>query len=506
MELLPRSMEVDVNGPRPEEERKEVGEPFVEITRYAWADEGEQVKIYVGADNEPEVVKLVSDDKKNVACNFTQEGIVLKVTGGNASHVLLLSPLSGLVVPEESKFRISPGKRIVITLKKRGGCTYPWYKLVDQEKLRLRQARARAFGKPWGTKALMQQLLQQLEKPREESAEQNKGEHMIEPNSEPRLTELKDQPKGTGLEEKNSYSENRESVVVVAEVDTAGTVSRLVHDQKGRADPYPKNKGEHMIELKSEPRRTERKKPPKGTEPAKENMIELKREPRLTELKKPPKGTELEKEKSQSENWERVVVVAEVDTAGTVSRLAHDQKGGADPNRGEPRLKKNKLKSEPRLTELMKPPKGTGLEKEKSHSEDWESVAAVAAVAVAEVDTAATISRLVHDQKGGAKPSPKTEGNEKTKKMPGPVQDSMIVLWGVRIQAANSDRLSGRKTQRGHSNKKCVVSHPCVGRAGSWRGCWAGLQRVRGRPRWGTRMISVRRRRKAAPPPGRPPE
>lgn len=104
--------------------------PSVGITKFAWADEGKFVKVYVDAEGEPEVIAGATAAAQNVRCDFQEESFRLTVDGATTSKrfVLHVNGTDQAIVPGESKFRVSAGKRITISLKKKNP-SVTWYKL-----------------------------------------------------------------------------------------------------------------------------------------------------------------------------------------------------------------------------------------------------------------------------------------------------------------------------------------------------------------------------------------
>lgn len=99
------------------------------ITSYSWADEGDFVCVYVGAEGEPAAIAAAGDGKGGeVSCEFGAKSVELKVHGSPKSFALALRSLENEIVPEECTHRVSAGKRITLKLKKRRKIT--WTRLV----------------------------------------------------------------------------------------------------------------------------------------------------------------------------------------------------------------------------------------------------------------------------------------------------------------------------------------------------------------------------------------
>lgn len=92
---------------------------YVIIRNYSWADEDEDVTIYV---NFPENL-----DSSKVECTFDTKSVELTYCiSENETHKLSLKKLNSAIDPASSKYRIRKN-RVTITLKKQAGGK--WYKL-----------------------------------------------------------------------------------------------------------------------------------------------------------------------------------------------------------------------------------------------------------------------------------------------------------------------------------------------------------------------------------------
>mmetsp|Transcript_34706 Transcript_34706/g.63405 ORF Transcript_34706/g.63405 Transcript_34706/m.63405 type:complete len:251 (-) Transcript_34706:77-829(-) len=90
------------------------------IGQYSWADEGDFVCIYISVDGEQAVVAAAKDGKNDeVKVDFSNKSFILEVQDGNKRYVLALRELESEISPDESKFRVSAGKRITIKMKKK---------------------------------------------------------------------------------------------------------------------------------------------------------------------------------------------------------------------------------------------------------------------------------------------------------------------------------------------------------------------------------------------------
>lgn len=100
------------------------------ISKYAWADEGDFVCIYISAEGEPEAVAAAGDGKNGqVQVDFDSKSVELRVQGGSPKQfALVLRNLEYELSPEDCKHRVSAGKRVTLKLKKRRQVT--WTRLV----------------------------------------------------------------------------------------------------------------------------------------------------------------------------------------------------------------------------------------------------------------------------------------------------------------------------------------------------------------------------------------
>mmetsp|Transcript_102801 Transcript_102801/g.265751 ORF Transcript_102801/g.265751 Transcript_102801/m.265751 type:complete len:285 (-) Transcript_102801:34-888(-) len=102
------------------------------VHHYAWGDEQEFVKIYVSVEGEPEVVAAAGDGKSSqVEVKWEPRRFRMVVHGEKFDHVLDIDRIYYEVIPEECKFRVSAGKRISLSLKKKEKFT--WLKLIKPE-------------------------------------------------------------------------------------------------------------------------------------------------------------------------------------------------------------------------------------------------------------------------------------------------------------------------------------------------------------------------------------
>lgn len=95
------------------------------IEKYAWADEGDKVRIYIDDAN---VVELIKDSTDAVSCSFDVQSMNLEMAQSETCVLALDIPeLNEEIDPQESAYRVSLGKRITVTLKKKED--KKWYSL-----------------------------------------------------------------------------------------------------------------------------------------------------------------------------------------------------------------------------------------------------------------------------------------------------------------------------------------------------------------------------------------
>jgi hypothetical protein len=95
------------------------------IEKYAWADEGDKVRIYVDDAN---ILPLIADSTEAVSCNFDFKSMSLEVTQNDFVYFALDIPeFPEEIDPSESSYRVSLGKRVTVTLRKKED--KKWYEL-----------------------------------------------------------------------------------------------------------------------------------------------------------------------------------------------------------------------------------------------------------------------------------------------------------------------------------------------------------------------------------------
>ncbi|CAK9104176.1 unnamed protein product [Durusdinium trenchii] len=99
------------------------------LTHYSWADEGDFVCIYVSAEGEPEAIEAAKDG--DVKVQFEARSAELRISKDSKEYALSLRQLEGEIVPDESKHRVSAGKRVTLKMKKKR--TVTWTRLQQSK-------------------------------------------------------------------------------------------------------------------------------------------------------------------------------------------------------------------------------------------------------------------------------------------------------------------------------------------------------------------------------------
>lgn len=103
--------------------------PAQAITKYSWADEGEFVCVYIAADAEAEAVEAAKDGKGGeVKVVFEPKAVELRISREDKDFALVLRTLENEIDPDNSKHRVSAGKRVTLKLKKKRQNT--WTRLM----------------------------------------------------------------------------------------------------------------------------------------------------------------------------------------------------------------------------------------------------------------------------------------------------------------------------------------------------------------------------------------
>jgi len=95
------------------------------IAKYSWADEGDFVCIYVGHEDEADAIKAANDGKGGeVEVKFQPKALELKIFAESRHYCLVLDPLENEIIADESKHRVSAGKRVTLKLRKKRSVTW----------------------------------------------------------------------------------------------------------------------------------------------------------------------------------------------------------------------------------------------------------------------------------------------------------------------------------------------------------------------------------------------
>lgn len=94
------------------------------MEKYSWCDEGEKVRIYI---EDPNVLPLIADSTDAVSCSFDVSTMSLEVRQSVSVVFCLDLELNEEIDPQESSYRVSLGKRITVTLRKKKSQT--WHSL-----------------------------------------------------------------------------------------------------------------------------------------------------------------------------------------------------------------------------------------------------------------------------------------------------------------------------------------------------------------------------------------
>lgn len=103
--------------------------PTVAIAKYSWADEGDFVCVYVSGEDEADAIAAAKDGKSGeVTVTFDTKSVELTIRGDSRIYSLAFRSLENEILPDESKHRVSAGKRVTLKLKKKRQVT--WTRLV----------------------------------------------------------------------------------------------------------------------------------------------------------------------------------------------------------------------------------------------------------------------------------------------------------------------------------------------------------------------------------------
>lgn len=110
----------------------EINEPqksMKAIAKYSWADEGDFVCIYISHEDEADAIDAAKAGKNSeVDVRFLPKSVELRISAESRCYCMVLDPIENEIVPEESKHRVSAGKRVTLKLRKKRALT--WTRLV----------------------------------------------------------------------------------------------------------------------------------------------------------------------------------------------------------------------------------------------------------------------------------------------------------------------------------------------------------------------------------------
>lgn len=99
------------------------------IAKYSWADEGDFVCIYISHEDEADAIAAAKDGKNGeVDVKFQAKSVELRICAESRCYCLVLDPIENEITPEDSKHRVSAGKRVTLKLRKKRQVT--WTRLV----------------------------------------------------------------------------------------------------------------------------------------------------------------------------------------------------------------------------------------------------------------------------------------------------------------------------------------------------------------------------------------
>jgi len=99
--------------------------PSIAINKYSWADEGDFVCIYISQEDEGDAIAAAKDGKSGeVVVNFAAKSVELIIHAETKRFSLAFRELENEIVPDDSKHRVSAGKRVTLKLKKKRSVTW----------------------------------------------------------------------------------------------------------------------------------------------------------------------------------------------------------------------------------------------------------------------------------------------------------------------------------------------------------------------------------------------
>merc|ERR1711865_900273 len=93
------------------------------------ADEGDFVCIYISQEDETDAISSARDGKNGeVVVNLEPKSVELIIRGQSRNYSLVFRTLENEILPDDSKHRVSAGKRVTLKLRKKRQVT--WTRLV----------------------------------------------------------------------------------------------------------------------------------------------------------------------------------------------------------------------------------------------------------------------------------------------------------------------------------------------------------------------------------------
>jgi hypothetical protein len=96
------------------------------IEKYSWCDDDSKVRVYI---DDPHILPHIVENDSNVSCKFNHRSLIVEVNASNVHRFAFdIHELNEEIDPISSSFKVSPGKRITITMVKKNPET-KWYSL-----------------------------------------------------------------------------------------------------------------------------------------------------------------------------------------------------------------------------------------------------------------------------------------------------------------------------------------------------------------------------------------
>lgn len=108
-----------VSGGEPVKLEEKAVEAVIRIEKFTWANDKTFVKVFIDAEDEPRAVKAAGDGTGGkVDVKFTERSFALRIKDNERTFEFDVPCTQMEIVPAKSKFRVSEGKRITISMKK----------------------------------------------------------------------------------------------------------------------------------------------------------------------------------------------------------------------------------------------------------------------------------------------------------------------------------------------------------------------------------------------------